>query len=64
MDCFVASVFALRASADKPLLAMTKDLSRVLIERLAQRHVTLLLLAPVAAAGNRPVDHEIMTIDE
>ena len=38
--------------------------SRLLIERLAQCDVTLLLLGPVAAAGDRAIDHEIMAVDE
>src|SRR5436190_23572696 len=38
--------------------------SRPLIERLAQGDVALLLLGPVAAAGDGAVDHEIMAIDE
>src|SRR5438874_13238968 len=37
---------------------------RPLIERLAQGHVTLLLLAPVAAAGHGAVDDEVMAVDE
>src|SRR5260221_14219435 len=35
-----------------------------LIERLAQRDIALLLLGPVAAAGNGAIDDEIVAVDE
>src|SRR5438105_15721707 len=36
----------------------------LLIERLAQRDIALLLLRPVAAAGDGAVDHQIVAVDE
>jgi hypothetical protein len=41
---------------------MTKYLS--LIERFAQRDIALLLLGPVAAAGDGAIDDEIVAVDE
>src|SRR5438445_13800816 len=35
-----------------------------LIECLAQRNIALLLLRPVAAAGDGAIDHEIVAVDE
>ena len=48
MDCFVASAFALRASADKPLLAMTTEL---LFDISNQKP------APTRQAGKQPATH-------
>src|SRR5262249_25637560 len=52
LDCFAS-------------LAMTAEASsRPLLEGLAQRDVALLLLRPVAAAGDGAVDDEVMAVDE
>src|SRR5260370_14594324 len=64
MDCF-----RLRSSSyggQVASLAMTiwAELSRALIERLAQRDIALLLLRPVAAAGDGAIDHQIMPVDK
>src|SRR6266481_1422800 len=40
------------------------SLARALIERLAHGDITLLLLGPVAAAGNGSIDHQIVPVDE
>src|SRR6185437_2683420 len=39
-------------------------LSGALIERLAERDIALLLLSPVAAAGDGDVDPQIVAVDE
>src|SRR6266481_5151637 len=54
---------SLRAQA-KQSIDPARRLPRTLIECLAQRDVALLLLTPVAAAGNGAVDDEIVPVDE
>src|SRR6267378_1584181 len=65
LDCFAEPVIG-RAFARPVRLQWRGDhpLPRALIERLAQRYIALLLLGPVATAGDGAVHHQIMPIDK
>src|SRR5262252_2156786 len=52
-----------KANVESMVFSSTSS-ARVLVERPAQGDITLLLLRPVATAGDGAVDHEIMAVDE
>lgn len=51
-------------NADRPGSDPQHGLAHRLFYPLAYVDIGLLLLAPVASAGNRAIDHQIMTVDE
>src|ERR1700686_3179686 len=62
MDCFRLRSSSYSGQVASLAMTIWAELSRALIERLAQRDIALLLLRPVAAAGDGAIDHQIMPI--
>src|ERR1700722_3080265 len=64
MDCFAEPVIGRRFAPIRWLAMTAACLSLALLERLARCGIGLLRLAPVAAADDGAVDHEVVAVDE
>src|ERR1700737_2472260 len=64
MDCFRLRSSSYSGQVASLAMTIWAELPRALIERLAQRDIALLLLRPVAAAGDGAIDHQIMPVDK